>query len=296
MRRFRPYLLVLGAALCWGSLGTSYRLILSDTGLAPVSLVTLRAVVAALLVLAWCLLTRRAALGVALADLPFLVLFGLITVTGFYTTLILAVQLTSVATATVLLYLAPAIVTLGAALVYGERLTRARLAALLVAISGAALVAEIYAPATLALNGPGLALGLASAVGYALYSLLGKRAMARHPAPTVLLYNVGIGALGLLALTAALGPGPLPEPPRLLAIALFAGTVLTLVPISLYLLALRELPAGVASIVATVEPAVAIGLAWTVLGETLRPLQAVGALLILGSVVALTAAEARRGR
>jgi DME family drug/metabolite transporter len=285
--------MVLGAALCWGSLGTSYRLILGGTDLTPITLLTLRAGTAALLLLAWCLWVRRSALRVEWRDVPFLVAFGLLTVTGFYTALIYAFELTSVATATVLLYLAPAIVTLGAALVYGERLTRPRLAALAMALVGAALVAEVYDPANLSANGLGLLAGLAAAVGYALYSLLGKRAMALHPAPTVLLYNLGVGALGLLGLTLLVGPGPLPDPPQLALLALFAGTVLTLVPISLYLLALRELPAGVASIVATAEPVIAILLAWVVLGESLRPLQAVGAALIIGGVVALMATEAK---
>jgi DME family drug/metabolite transporter len=289
----RPVLMVLGAAACWGSLGIAYRLILGATSLAPVTLVTVRASGAALLLLAWCLVARRDALRVARRDLPFLVAFGLLTVTGFYITLILAIAWSGVAVATVLLYLAPALVTLGAAVFYGERLTRPRLLALTGAVAGAALVAEVYQPAALIASGPGLLMGLLSAAGYALYSLLGKRAMARHPAATVLLYNLGVGALGLLAVTLALGPGPLPDLPTLALIALGTGTLLTLAPITLYLLALRELPAGVASIIATAEPVIAILLAWLVLGEALRPLQAAGAALVLGSVLIIVLSDRR---
>ena len=314
----RPILMVLGAALCWGSLGTAYQLILGARPLTPLMLITLRAGGASLLLLGWCLLRDRAALRVPRTDVGYLVAFGLLTVTVFYTALILAFRCAGVALGTVLLYLAPAIVTLGAAFVYGERLTRPRLLALAGALTGAALVAEAYDPARLQANGLGIAAGLASAVGYALYSLLGKRAMARHPAPTVLLYNLGTGTLGLLALMVALGgprpnessscdavglapltavsgAGAAPAAGEVLLIGLVAGTLFTLVPISLYLLALRELPAGAASTIATVEPVVAIVLAWAVLGETLRLPQIGGAGLILGGVVLLTAAESRSG-
>lgn len=287
-----PFLMVLGAAACWASLGPTLQLTMQATGLQPLTIAAIRAATAALLLTGWCLLSRPAAMRVAWSAVPFLVIFGLLTVTGFYIALIFSYAMNGVAVATVLLYTAPAIVTLVAAVVYHERLTGARLVALGLAVGGAALVAGLYDHELVALNLTGILVGLAAAIGNALYSLLGKRAMGLHPAPTVLVYNLGVGALGLLALTAFIGPGPLPDPGRLLPLALIIGSVLTIVPITLFLLALRRLPAGVVSIVASAEPVMAISLAWAVLGESLQPVQVVGALLVVAGVLLLAVREA----
>jgi drug/metabolite transporter (DMT)-like permease len=313
----RSIAMVLGAAACWGSLGTGYTLILGATALTPLELVTVRAIGATVLLLTWCALRQPRALRVRPRELGELAIFGLLTVTGFYAVLILAFRCAGVAVATVLLYLAPAIVTLGAAVVYQERLTGPRLLALGGALVGAALVAGIHEPARLQASQLGVLAGLASAVGYALYSLLGKRAMRRHPPATVLLYNLGIGSLGLLLLIGLLGNAPEaaggscealglrvlvaptsasvpPTLPQLAGIGLLTGTLFTLAPLSLYLLALRDLPAGVASTLATAEPVVALLLAWAVLAERLDPIQIVGAALILGGVLVLAVVEGRR--
>jgi drug/metabolite transporter (DMT)-like permease len=279
------------ATLCWGSLGPVVAFIGERTGLTPLGLATIRATTAALLLLAWLSWRRPTALRVAWRDLPYLVLFGLLTVTGFYLALLTSYAVNGVALATLLLYLGPAIVAVVAVPVYGERLTSWRLLALLLAVVGAALAVRVDTVIDQAVAPLGLLIGLAAAVGNALYSLLGKRAMVRLPAPTVLLYNLGIGAIGLLVLAAGGGTGPLPAWPELLPMALLLGSLLTLAPISLYLLALRELPAAVASILATLEPVVAIGLAWYFLGERLTPAQWLGAGLILAGVMALALGE-----
>jgi len=61
------------------------------------------------------------------------------------------------------------------------------------------------------------------------------------------------------------------------------GLFNTLVPFSLFYLGLKRLTPSQAGIMATLEPVVAVFAAWLLLGEGLRPLQWLGAALVLTS-------------
>ncbi len=286
---------VLTAAACWGTIGTAFTLILDQIETDGVTVVTLRATTATALIWAWLGIADRDALRLPRRDLPFFVLFGLVTVTIFYLALIYAFQGTSVAVGTMLLYLAPALVTAGAARFLGEPLTRAKLTALVLTFGGCLLVVRAYQPGNLSGTPTGIALALLAAVSYASYSLMGKPLLARHRPGTVLAYHLLIGTVGLAAIKLVVSPGSWPAPREALAIGLYTGIVTTLAPITLYTLGLRGLPSSEASILATVEPVVALGLAAAVLGERLDPVQWLGALGVLSGVALLTwPAPARR--
>jgi drug/metabolite transporter (DMT)-like permease len=291
-RSGRSVAFVLAAATCWGTIGTAFALILDRVATDGLTVVTLRAATAAMLLWSWLALADRGALRVAWRRLPALAGFGLVTVTIFYLALIYAFEETSVAVGTVLLYVAPAIVTLGAARFLGEALTRAKLAALGLTFGGCLLVVRAYEPTNLSGSALGIALALLSAATYASYSLLGKPLLARHRAATVLAYHLLFGTLGLAAVKLVVSPTSWPAPADALGIGLITGVVTTLAPITLYTLGLRGLPASEASILATWEPAVALLLSATVLEERLAIWQWSGAGAVLVGVVVL----ARRTR
>lgn len=287
----RPYGLVLGAATCWGTIGTVYVLILDGVAIHPVTLVSVRAAAAFALLLAYALIARRDLLLVRARDLPFLALFGWLTVSIFYPALIYAYELTSVAIGTVLLYLGPALVTAGSALFLGEAIGRRKGIALGLCLLGAVLVVEPWQGTALRANGLGIALGLLSAVAAGSYSLLGKPALRRHHPLTLLLYTLGFGLLGLLPVHFAVGSA-LPGGRTLLPLALVTGIFITLLPLALYTTALNELPPSTAAIVATFEPVVAIALSAAVLGQFLSGPQLAGAALIIAGVLVLASGEA----
>jgi drug/metabolite transporter (DMT)-like permease len=178
-----------------------------------------------------------------------------------YLSLFIAFDLTSVAVGTVLLYLAPALVTVGAALFLNEPFTSRKLIALLLTFGGCLLVVELYRPQNLVGNALGIGSGLVAAGAYGFYSLGAKPLLRRYHAVTVLAYALLSAAFALLTVKLLTTPGDWPP--------------------------LRRLPASEASIVATLEPAVAVVLAGALLGERLAPLQLLGTLGILGGVVLL---------
>lgn len=289
-----PVAVLLGASL-WGTIGTTYALIQQRVEIDEVTLVTLRAVGAAVLCLTWFGWRDRSAFAIRPGDTGWMVVFGLVSVTVFYLALIYAFRYSSVAVGTLLLYLAPALVTIGAAMWLDDPLNRTKVAALVLSFLGLLLIVEAFRPAALGGNWLGIAFGLAAAVTYGSYSLIAKPLMRHYSPGTLLLWNLPIGALGLLAIKLALSPTEWPSAGDTVWIGLYCGLVLSLLPVGLYTLGLSRMPSSEASIIATVEPVVAMLLAVTVLGEHLGPVQLLGAMFILGSVVML-ATMGRRSR
>ncbi|HEX2104846.1 MAG TPA: DMT family transporter [Solirubrobacteraceae bacterium] len=136
----------------------------------------------------------------------------------------------------------------------------------------------------------GAALGLAAAVVYSAYILVGER-VARRIQPMVLSALVCSGAAASLTLgSAALGelrPGALTAAGWGWLASLAA--ISTVAAIGLLFAGLRRVGPTTASIVSTVEPVVTVLAAVAVFGDVLSPPQVLGACLVLGAVLVLHA-------
>jgi len=281
------YLSVTGAAALWGTLVLFYHNLVGLYGLAPLEVAFFRAALSALILGAALAIGRPALLRLRRRDLPLFVAFGLLGVSVFFIVYTYAIRLTGGAMAAVLLYTAPAWVTLIARPVFGERLTRTKLLALGLSFAGCALVARAYDPARLRVDVGGILLGLASGLTYGLYTLFNKQAVQRYSPWTAMFYALGFGGLFLL---------PWQSPSRLWIALSRPAPALWLLALALgptlgaFLLlgkSLERLPAGVVSIVATSEPVIAAVLAWVFLGQTLAPVQMAGGLAVLAGVLLL---------
>jgi DME family drug/metabolite transporter len=96
---------------------------------------------------------------------------------------------------------------------------------------------------------------------------------------------LGFGTLFLAVLALATGAVPRPHPPSGLAALAYLALVTTLLAQGLYLVGLRSIAAGPASLLATVEPVAAAVLSCLVLGEHLEELQVARGVLVLGAVM-----------
>lgn len=274
------YLAVALAGTMWGSLGVWAKLLFA-LGLAPGPAVTLRAVIGFIFLAAGLYIARPQALKVDRSDLPFLAFFGFGAVTAFYLLYFTTISLTTIGTAAVLLYTAPAFVNILARLIFNEPLTSTKLVALGLSWGGIFLVIGAYQPAALQVTPLAVVTGLGSGFTYALYTILSKRLLRTYSHWTVLFYGLGFGALFLAVLQApAVLSSNLGIPalwPPLLIVSL-----VTVVAYAFYTWGISRVPVGRASIVAMVEPVAAGLLGFIVLGERLEPAQLLGAVLVLG--------------
>lgn len=287
---------VIGAAFSWATTAPIIVLILDRTEVDGVTLSLLRAGTACVVLWMFLLLRNRPALRVRPRELPGLVGFGVWSITMFYTAVTFGIAGTSASVSVSILYMAPALVVLGSAIWFGERLTVPKIVALILSLCGVLLVARVYDPSNLAGTPAGLAWIFLAAVAYAGYSLFGKQLLGKHSAPKVLAWYLLFGSLGLLVVKLFVSPRDWPPVGQLLLLCTALGLLTTLIPTTLYLWSLTRIPTSEASIISSMEEVFVVIMAWVVLGERLSPMQFLGAALILVSVLLLNTAQAKSGK
>jgi len=311
----RGVLLALAATGLWSTTGIFIDPLVSRYHVTPVQISFWRAllVTAALALIKLKVEGRKSKEGVSVFRLStfafrltwcealYYVAYGLVGIALFNVVWSASVAVNKAAVATALLYSAPVFVALGGRLLYRERISRARGAAILIDLIGCALVSGVYDDAGLLRHPVGLLLGLASGITFAAYTLFGTGVarVGRRGTTTVLCYTFGVATLGLLA-WGLLTEGPALLAPRLdvsgwgLLLGLSFGP--TLLGYALFTASLAYLSSTVASLLTTLEPPVTAVLALVLLGRVLSPAQWLGTALILAGVALIQAvAPNRRG-
>ena len=200
-----------------------------------------------------------------------------------------SIRFTSVANATLLANLAPIFVTFGAWLFFRERFTITFLLGLLLGVLGVSiLMGDSLSLSERNLLGDGL--GILTAVFYGGYILAVSRLRRRFSTATIMAWSGTVTCLTLLPVTLVAGEG-------LWATTAYGWLVLAGLALvshaggqSLIAYSLAHLPVGFSSVSLLLQPLLAALLAWVLLSEPLRPVQALGAVVILSGV-----ALARRG-
>ena len=132
--------------------------------------------------------------------------------------------------------------------------------------------------------GPGiLGWGLLSGLTYALYYLMGKRFFGRYTPAAIYAVALPVGAIGLAPLVPFADKTPVTW-----ALLAAIAVLCTYLAYLAYGVGLRQLPATRASVIASLEPVVAAGLAAILFGERLSPAALLGAAMVVGSALALS--------
>jgi drug/metabolite transporter (DMT)-like permease len=233
------------------------------------------------LVLWGVVLLRRLPVAVPRVRRPALAWMALLS-TGVGVLLFGAVGRIGAPTATLLLYVHPALVAFISVLLRRERLTVGKSAALAVGLTGVLLV--LWTPVD-RLDPTGVVLALGGALALALY-VVAAQTGARGIPPAVVGAVVLTGATAAyLPVVAAVG---VPEAGAAAGGAWLAAVgVATGAAIAIFLAALARLGPIRASIGATVEPVMAVILSALLLGDVLAPAQLGGAALVIGAVAIL---------
>jgi drug/metabolite transporter (DMT)-like permease len=191
-----------------------------------------------------------------------------------------SIVLTSVANATLLANCAPIFVTLAAWLIFRRRPRALFIAGLAIAMFGMAMLLRgDFTHAGRALLGD--ALGIVTAMFYAGYQLTVTRARQHASTSSIMAVSGTITALILLPLALASGERFVPLTGHgwilLIGLALIAQAAGQ----SLIAYAMAHLSATFSSVGLLLQPVIAAGLAWMLLGEALAPLSIAGAALVL---------------
>ncbi len=265
------------SAACYGAMPIFARFAYSS-GVSPVTLLFLRFAFAAPVMVALVALRRvRLPRGAALVALICLGAVIYVVQALCYFTALTRAPASLVA---LILYLYPVLVAVGATLLYGEQFTLARGAALALALGGAALIIGFERGGSAA----GVALAIAAASIYAVYILAGTRLMRNVPplaAATVVICSTAVVYGGIAFVRGPVWPATAGGWLSIAALAL----VSTVAAIAFFFAGLERVGPTSASILSTLEPAVAVTLAVLLLGEALTPAKLAGGLLILAAVL-----------
>lgn len=304
-RRFTGYALVLLAAACWATGGLTAKWLFTAPSsetvawplpplgipIAPTVLSASRALSAFAVLLVYLTLRRRDALRIPRSALPFMAAFGIVGMAGVHYSYFKTISLTNVATAILLEYLAPIIVLVVSVVFMRHRLTWTLPVGVALSVAGCALVVGALGGGGLVVSPAGVAWGLASAVFFASYSIMGTWAAPRFSPFTTLLYGLGFATLFWLLV---LGPSEVVSvfaDGRSTAAVLYVAVVSTVIPFAAFLAALSYIPPTNATVTSTIEPVLAGIGAFLLFGETLTPLQLLGGAFVVAAIAVVQLPE-----
>ncbi len=191
-------------------------------------------------------------------------------------------------TASIIVYCYPAIVVLAGAALGWERLTPRVALAALAAMAGVGLVSA--AGGDRSATAAGVAFAIGSAVGYSAFLLATSRLVSRVGPRALLATATCAGAFTTILLVGATGViGGLSWDFAARGLAIAAGLALlsTALPIAFTMAGLTRVSPTVAAVLGAAEPVVAVALAAAVFGTLPTAAQGVGAVLVLGGVIAI---------
>lgn len=280
-------LYILTAGILWGSMGLFVRRLGNGgVGLSSVEIVQMRCITAAVLLLFYMAARDRSMFRIRLRDLWCFLGTGLLSIVFFNLCYFTTIQMISLSVAAVLLYTAPGFVIVLSAVLFGEKITRRKIAALLLTILGCGCVSGLLRGGS-TMTAAGFLVGLGAGLGYALYSIFSRFALERgYTSLTISFYTFLIAALGTIPFVSADNIGrAVSGSMSTVGFILLFGLVTTVIPYLTYTRGLQGVENGQASIIASVEPVVATLLGVFVFREALHVDEIAGILLILGAIL-----------
>jgi len=194
-----------------------------------------------------------------------------------------SLQFTSVTNSTLLTNVAPIFVTIGARVFFGDRITMSFVLGMTLAIAGAAMLAGAsYTVSTRHLLGD--VLSLVAAGFYAGYLLMVKHLRGSFSTSTIMAWS-GIASCAGFGVVAWLSGDKMSVDTSAGWLVLLGLALVSHVGgQTLIAYGFGHLPASFSSVSLLWQPVVATAVAWLVLGERLRWVQGIGALVVLGGI------------
>ena len=276
MKKYGPATAVILAGCLWGVINLFVKT-LSAAGLGSLQIALGRLAAAALIFSVFLLIRDPSSFRIRLKDIWMFIGTGVVSVVFFNLCYFYTMIRGQASIAVVLLYTSPVFVMLFSALLFGERITPRKTAALSGLIAGELSVTPLV-----------LLSGIASGMLYALYTIFGRYALARYSTYTVTVYTF------ILAFIASIFFGDAPgliralhAEPTLILWILGLAVVSTVFPYFLYTWGLQHMESGKAAILVAVEPVVGALIGMTVFREPHDLYKLIGIALIIAAIFVL---------
>ena len=293
MKQTKATIAVILAGVFWGIINIFVKK-LSAAGLDPLQISLVRMLVAAVVFSLFVLIKDKKAFKIQLKDIWMFICTGIVSIVLFNTFYFYTMIHSEASIAVVLLYTSPVFVMILSAIFFKEKITKQKIAALILTLLGCFLVTGVIG-GSVSIAFPFILTGIASGLFYALYSIFGEIALKKYDTMTVTVWTF------LFALIGSIPFGKLPATirtisaePTLILYALGIGVLSTVLPYFLYTWGLARMDTSNAAILVAVEPLVGCVIGMTLFHEPHNFLKILGILLILASIVLLNIQTERK--
>lgn len=276
-------LLVILAGACWGSISIFINY-LSDAGLETMQISFLRQLLASIVFCVLILIRNPSNFKIQPGDLPLLVLVGLVNGVVFNYLYFYTIINSRASIAVVLLYTSPIFVMIMSRVLFGERITTLKMAALVLTVLGCVFVTGIlgegYTPPAVA-----ILTGVLTGFAYALNNIITSVAVRKNNPETVTLYTLFFSFLFLIPFS---GGSELVHlcrmNPAVLVVAFLMCLVTAVLAQYSFSKGLQMIESGKASIYGATEPIVGTLVGIIIFHEESNFLKIVGIFMVIAAI------------
>lgn len=285
--KLKGYLCGIGAAVCYGTnpLGALY---LYEDGINANSVLFYRFALAVVM-LGMLMAARRKSLKVSRRELSLLCALGVVFSTSSIT-LYFSFCFMDAGIASTLLFVYPVMVAVIMALLFKERLPAVSVFAIMLALSGIAMLYHGDGGATLSTRG--VMLVMFSSLSYAVYIVVVNKSPLRMSSMKLTFYVLFFGMLTVLTNSFITGLHiQMLTTPRMWSCAFMLALLPTVFSLVLMTISVHETGSTPTAVMGALEPLTAVVIGVAVFGEQLTPRLAVGIVLILTAVIMIIAGK-----
>ena len=292
------YLMPIISGAMWGSAGIFVRK-LTELGMNSYTVVSVRVVLAVLILAVWLGIYDRNLLKIKLKDLWVFVAGGVVGMFGLNICYNFAISELSLSLAAVLLSLSPVFVLFMAAILFKEKITSKKVICMTIAIAGCVLASGVLESAsTMRWSVKGIIVGTIGAFFYGLYGIISKTAMERgYHAFTTTFYCLFMVMLVVIPLTnwKLVTDVVVANPIKMSVFLVIHSLCTSVLPYILYTFSIRYIDAGMASILASGEPVAAMIFGVIFFSEIPTVLSVVGIVLVIVALALLSMPDKKCG-
>lgn len=279
------YVSVAIAAIFWGTIGLFVKL-LGGFGLTVEAIVFIRLFYGCI-ILAFIMIRKSKKLfKVNMRGLILMGIMGIFTQAGFNLVYFKTIEVIGVASAAVLLYIAPVLITILSKVIFKEVLNIYKKLGLIVCILGAFIAITGGHLNTVTLNVTGILLGLLSAIIYAFLSIFSKFALEHYSPLTVIFYSFVFGAASITPFVSGYDFKLMISSFEIISVSLAMGLIPAAFAYFAYFRGIgQKIDLSIVGIISTLELLVSVLIGRVFLNETMTFIKLTGLALIVLSII-----------